>query len=76
MIETGLLDEWTKRFFPDSHNCPIDPFERKERWADIRQPDLVNLASLYSAFVCLFIGSGLSFMVFLAEWVIFNKVLG
>ena len=72
-METGLLKKWESRFLPEPRQCSLDPYERKGKWAEVRHPDLVNLASLHSAFVYLFIGLAFSFLAFLAE-ILISKV--
>ncbi len=68
IMEAGLLNGWKNRFLSTPHQCPFG-FDGQDKLAGIRNPDLVNLSSLYSIFVCLIIGLILSFLVLLTELV-------
>jgi len=69
-MEAGLFKHWEGRFLQNPRKCSLDPFEHKEKWASVRRPDLVNLASLFSAFTYLFIGFSLAFLAFLIECIV------
>lgn len=60
---------WIDRFSPKPYQCLVDQSSRQEIMADIRNPTFVNLKSLYSAFLYLFLGFIFSFLVFLIEWI-------
>ena len=69
MMETGLVDHWMETFLPKPSQCLVDSSSRQAMMNDIRNPALVDLVGLVSAFVCLLFGSIVSFIVFLAECV-------
>ena len=69
MMETGLVDHWMETFLPKPSQCLVDSSSRQAMLDDIRNPALVDLDGLVSAFVCLLFGSILSFIVFLTECV-------
>ena len=67
-MEAGLFKQWEDRFLPIPRKCSLDPFEHKDKWAGLRHPDLVNLASLSSAFTFILVGFSVAFLVFLIEY--------
>ena len=69
MHGAGLVNLWLNRFRPMPSQCMTDPTDRKEIMAQIRNPSLVNLKILYSAFLYLILGFTLSFIALSIEWV-------
>jgi len=49
-MEAGLLNGWENRFLSTPHQCPFG-FDGQDKLAGIRNPDLVNLSSLYPFFM-------------------------
>jgi len=68
-METGLVDHWMKIFLPKPSQCLVDSSSRQTMLDDIRNPALVDFEGLVSSFVCLLLGSIVSFVVFLTECV-------
>lgn len=75
MIQAGLVDHWIDTYKPKPAQCLLDPNSPEQIFASIRYPDYVNLKNLYSAFVTLIFGSGLTFLVFIGEWITKLKLL-